>query len=274
MRLLDKTVLITGASKGIGRALAVGMAGEGARIVVNFQSDRAGADATAASVRELGREALVIQADVGEPAQTKRLFSKIKSAWGGVDVLVNNAAITGWGNLFAMSEEQWDRVMNTNLKAAFFASRHAAEMMRERGGGSIINVSTNCAMLGVKNLVAYAASKGGVHALTLQLAVELAPLGIRVNTFAPGPTIVDRNLEDDPDYDRTWGAVVPLGRAARPEEMVGPAVFLASADSSYMTGQVFCVDGGWSVAGRTPDDYFNTTMEKRTNQSGADTPHE
>ncbi len=270
MRLKGKTVLVTGASKGIGKALAIGMAREGARVVINFQSDQAGAESTAEAVRAHGQEALVVQADIGKVDAVRALFGKIAETWGGIDILVNNAAVTGWGNLFEMSEATWDHVMDTNLKSAFFCSRHAAEMMRERGGGSIINISTNCAVLGVRNLVAYAASKGGVHALTIQLAIELAPFGIRVNTFAPGPTIVDRNLQDDPDYDRTWGAVVPLGRAALPEEMVGPALFLASVESSYMTGQVFCVDGGWSVAGRTPDSYFTSTLKKRAPSKGAE----
>jgi len=129
-------------------------------------------------------------------------------------------------------------------------------------GGSIINISTNCAALGVKNLIAYATSKGGIHALTKQLAVELAPFGIRVNTFAPGPTLVDRNLRDDPDYDQTWGKMVPLGRAAKPEEMVGAALFLASDASSYMTGQVFYVDGGWTVAGKIPTEYMDQSLKK------------
>jgi glucose 1-dehydrogenase len=116
-----------------------------------------------------------------------------------------------------------------------------------------VNVSTNCAALGVKNLVAYATSKAGLHGLTKQLAIELAPLGIRVNTFAPGPVNVDRNLRDDPNYRRVWGSVVPLGRTADAEEMIGPAVFLASAESSYVTGQVFYADGGWSVQGKIPE---------------------
>ena len=120
--------------------------------------------------------------------------------------------------------------------------------MRETGrSGSIVNVSTNCAALGVKNLIAYATSKAAIHGMTRQLAVELAPHGIRVNTFAPGPTKVDRNLRDDPDYERQWGDVVPLGRTAKPEEMIGAAVFLASDAASYMTGQIIAVDGGMSA---------------------------
>jgi NAD(P)-dependent dehydrogenase (short-subunit alcohol dehydrogenase family) len=180
------------------------------------------------------------------------MFAELRATFGRLDVLINNAAVTGWTSLFDVTEEKWDWVVGTNLKGTFFCSLEAARMMKDCGGGSIVNVSTNCAELGVKNLVAYASSKAGIHGLTRQLAVELAPCRIRVNTFAPGPTRVDRNLRDDPDYDRSWGSMTPMNRAATPEEMVGPAVFLASDDSSYMTGQVFFVDGGWTVQGKIP----------------------
>ena len=155
-------------------------------------------------------------------------------------------------------------VMNTNLKGTFFCSLEAGRIMKNNQGGSIVNVSTNCAGLGVKNLVAYASSKGGIHAMTKQLAVELAPYNVRVNTFAPGPTNVKRNLKDDPEYRDTWGSVVPAGRTADPEEMVGPAIFLSSTDSSYMTGQVFYVDGGWTSSGRIPEENMENSMKKNT----------
>jgi NAD(P)-dependent dehydrogenase (short-subunit alcohol dehydrogenase family) len=156
-------------------------------------------------------------------------------------------------NFFETTEEKWDVVLATNLKGTFFCSLAAARWMREtKTAGRIVNVSTQCAELGVKNLVAYGTSKAGLHGLTKQLAIELAPLGIRVNTFAPGPVNVDRNLADDPDYRAVWGAMIPLGRTAETEEMVGPALFLASSDSSYMTGQTFFVDGGWTVQGKIP----------------------
>ncbi len=264
MKLKDRIALVTGASKGIGRSLALGLANEGAHVVVNYNRDRAGAETVADAIRALGSRATAVQADVGRVDAITAMFARVQEEFGRLDILVNNAAVTGWGDLFSITEETWDAVLDTNLKGPFFCSREAARMMRDGGGGSIIHVSTNCAALGVKNLVAYASSKGGIHAMTRQMAVELAPYRIRVNTFAPGPTLVDRNLEDDPDYDRTWGSVVPLGRAARPEEMVGPAVFLASDDSSYMTGQIFYVDGGWTVAGRSPEGYFDAAMEKRT----------
>ncbi|MHC4405206.1 MAG: SDR family NAD(P)-dependent oxidoreductase [Planctomycetota bacterium] len=265
MQLVGKIIVVTGASKGIGRAIALGLAAEGADLIVHYHTDAAGADAVARKIADLGRAALTVGADIAKVAEIDEMFGRIRSAFGRVDVLVNNAAVTGWSSLFETAEETWDWVVDTNLKGTFFCSLRAAAMMKEQGGGSIVNVSTNCAALGVKNLSCYAASKGGVHALTRQLAVELAPYKIRVNTFAPGPTRVERNLNDDPDYDRTWGSVVPWKRTADPQEMVGPALFLASDQSSYMTGQVFYVDGGWTVQGKIPEEHMDDVLRKRSN---------
>lgn len=253
MRLADKVVLITGASKGIGRTLALACAREGADVILNYHSDRAGAEATAAEIRALGRRTLVVCANLASTGQIRRMFATARRKFPRLDVLINNAGLTGWSELFAMTEEKWDEVLDTNLKGTFFCSLAAAEWMRATGTkGAIVNVSTNCAALGVKNLLAYATSKAGIHGLTKQLAIELASLGIRVNTFAPGPVNVARNLADDPDYRQVWGKMIPLGRTAEPEEMVGPALFLASEESSYVTGQTFYVDGGWTVQGKIP----------------------
>lgn len=263
MRLSDKIVLITGASKGIGKALALGCAREGADVIVNYNSDHDGAEATVAEIKALGRDAISVQADVGQVKQIDRMFDQVKSRFPRLDVLINNAGLTGWTEIFDATEEKWDQVINTNLKGSFFCSLAAAKWMRETGtAGSIINVSTNCAALGVKNLVAYATSKAGIHGMTKQLAVELAPYHIRVNTFAPGPTNVDRNLSDDPKYRSVWGGVVPLNRTADPEEMVGSALFLASEESSFMTGQVFYVDGGWSIQGKVPQENMDQAAKK------------
>jgi glucose 1-dehydrogenase len=261
MRLDGKVVLVTGASKGIGRAIALGLAREGAQCIVHYHSDARGAEDAARRIRDSGRKALTVQADIARLEQIDRMFEHVAAGFPKLDVLINNAAVTGWSSLFRTSEELWDRVIDTNLKGTFFCSLRAAAIMKDHGGGSIVNVSTNCAQLGVKNLACYAASKGGMHALTRQLAVELAPYKIRVNTFAPGPTQVERNLRDDPDYDRTWGSVVPMQRTAQPEEMIGPAVFLASDESSYMTGQIFFVDGGWTVQGKIPEEHMDQVRQ-------------
>jgi NAD(P)-dependent dehydrogenase (short-subunit alcohol dehydrogenase family) len=253
LRLQNKIALVTGASKGIGKALAIGAAREGADVIVNYCRDRAGADQTAAAVHALGRRSLAIGADVGRVAHIRRLFDRVRREFDCLDCLINNAGITGFASLWDTTEEQWNEVFDVNAKGSFFCALEAARWMREvKRGGSIINVSTNCAALGVKNLVAYAASKAAIHGLTRQLAIELASDSIRVNTIAPGPTNVDRNLRDDPDYEREWGEVVPLGRTAAPEEMVGATVFLASDEASYVTGQVLYIDGGWSVQGKLP----------------------
>lgn len=252
-RLTDKTVLVTGASKGIGRALALGCAREGADVILNYHTDRAGAEAAAADIRALGRRALVLRANLAQVPPIDRMFATARRHFPRLDVLINNAGLTGWTTLFETTAAKWDVVLDTNLRGTFFCSLAAARWMRDtRTAGAIVNVSTNCAALGVKNLVAYATSKAGLHGLTKQLAIELAPLGIRVNTFAPGPVNVERNLRDDPDYRRVWGAMIPLGRTAEPAEMIGPAIFLASQESSYVTGQTFYVDGGWTVQGRVP----------------------
>lgn len=264
MKLNGKKALVTGASTGIGRAIATGMAREGADIIINYNDDLSGAEETAEKIRQLGRKAVVLQANIQRVSEINEMFRKIKNIYGNLDILVNNAAVSMWMNFFEITEAKWDAVLDTNLKGTFFCTMEAVRIMKETGGGSIINISTNCAELGVKNLIAYAASKGGVHAMTKQLAVELAQYNIRVNTFAPGPTNVKRNLRDDPDYDQNWGKLLPLGRAADPEEMIGPAVFLASDDSSYMTGQVFYVDGGWTVSGKIPETYIEAATKNAT----------
>jgi NAD(P)-dependent dehydrogenase (short-subunit alcohol dehydrogenase family) len=249
-RLAGKVVLVTGGSSGIGRALALGCAAEGAVVHVNHLDD------ASEVLARLPEGALDLRYDVSDRAQVAEMFSRLDR----LDVLVNCAGITGWTPLLETDEVAFDRVVAVNLKGTFFCSVEAAKLMRE-GGGAIVNVSSVVAARGMRNLSVYGASKGGIDALTRQLAVELAPLGIRVNAFAPGATNVERNLRDDPSYVTTWAPLIPLGRVAEPDDMVGPAVFLASDESAYITGQHFFVDGGWTVVGRYPEGYVRRAAD-------------
>ncbi len=254
MRLDGKVALVTGAASGIGRVLALGLAAEGALVHVNDLEE------PAAVLAELPaeRRGLALACDVSDPAGIRDMFSRLDR----LDVLVNCAGIVGWTNVLEPSEETWNRVIDTNLKGTFFCSVEAARLMRGSGGGSIVNVSTVVAARGMKNMTPYAASKGGINALTIQLAVELAPDGIRVNSFAPGATNVERNLVDDPDYAEKWAPLIPLGRIAEPEDMVGPTVFFASDESAFVTGQLLYVDGGWTTAGNFPATYVDAAAQR------------
>ncbi len=249
-RLEGKVALVTGAGRGIGRALAVGLAAEGSIVHLLDVDDPTEAHGELpASAR-----GLALACDVSDAAAIRLAFSKLDR----LDVLVNCAGVTGWIDALEPSEATWDRVIDTNLKGTFFCSSEAARLMRGRGG-SIVNVSSVLATRGMPNSSAYAASKGGINALTVQLAIELAPEQIRVNAFAPGATNVERNLADDPSYLDVWPPVIPLGRIGEPEDMVGPAVFLASDDSAHVTGQLFYVDGGWTSTGTFPPSYVDRT---------------
>lgn len=260
MRLLNKIALITGAGRGIGEAIALGFAREGADIIINEVEGATYAEGVAEKIRAIGRNAEVIYADISKVNEIRSMFAQIRKKFGKLNILVNNAGITGWSDFFETDEAIFDKVMGVNLKGTLFCSIEAAKIMRENGGGSIINVSTICAALSVKNLIVYSTSKGGIHAMAEQMAVELAPYNIRVNTFGPGPINVERNLREDPNYRTNWGGVVPLGRTGEPEEMIGPAVFLASDDSSYVSGQLFFVDGAWSVQGKIPTNSMDSQL--------------
>jgi NAD(P)-dependent dehydrogenase (short-subunit alcohol dehydrogenase family) len=253
-RLDGKAALVTGAGRGIGRALALGLAAEGALVHLVDIDDPGGA------LDELPEPArgLALQCNVSDVSGIRRTFSRIDR----LDVLVNCAGVTGWIDAMDPAEETWDRVLDTNLKGTYFCSSEAARLMRRGGGGSIVNVTSVLATRGMPNSSAYAASKGGINALTVQLAIELAPHRIRVNAFAPGATNVERNLVDDPRYLEVWAPVIPLGQVAEPEEMVGPAVFLASDDSAHVTGQILYVDGGWTATGAFPPGYVDRTAPR------------
>jgi NAD(P)-dependent dehydrogenase (short-subunit alcohol dehydrogenase family) len=249
-RPLDgRAALVTGAGKGIGRTLAIGLAEAGAAVAVNYKNDRDGAEATCAAVRKLGVEAIAIGADVSAIDGARALIEAAHSRLGRLDVLVNNAGRTRFGPAAEVTAEDWDDVINTNVRGAFFATVAAAQAMGEKG--SVINISSCAATLMVAYHAIYTTSKGGLEAMTRQLALELAP-GVRVNAIAPAATSMERNWEYDPNFDRSWQEVTPLGRVATPEDYVGPLVFLASDASAFVTGEILHVDGGWTIKGDYP----------------------
>ncbi|MCC6536477.1 MAG: SDR family oxidoreductase [Bryobacterales bacterium] len=243
--LAGKTALVTGASKGVGKGVALAFAAQGADVVVNYNADRAGAEETVAAIAALGRRAWAVQANVGDAAQVARMFEEALAAAPRLDILVNNAGVQTWKALLELEEREWDRVIDTNLKGCFLCTQAAGRHMKEHGqGGAIINIGSGCNKVAFPKLVDYTASKGGIEQFTKVAACELGPYGIRVNCVAPGAVEIERTKEEAGDYAGTWARLTPLGRVGVPADIGETAVFFASAMSRFVTGQTLWVDGG------------------------------
>ena len=242
--LESKTALITGASKGVGKGIALELAACGCSIAVNYNSDAAGAEATAQAVRALGREAFTVQADTGVAADVDRMFAETLRRFPQLDILVNNAGTQAWKALLDMQEDEWDRVIRTNLKGCFLCTQRAARHMREQGGGAIVNIGSGCNKIPFPNLSSYTASKGGIDMFTKSAAIELGQYGIRVNCVAPGAIEIERTKQEAPEYGQTWSGVTPLGRVGQPLDVARAVAFLAGSAADFITGQTIFVDGG------------------------------
>ncbi|WP_372630998.1 SDR family NAD(P)-dependent oxidoreductase [Cohnella sp.] len=246
--LSGKVALVTGSGIGIGRGVALQLAMDGADVVVNYRSSANEAQETAESIRELGRRALTIRADLSDVREIRGMAEQIRDHFGGVDILVNNSAIDPRERFFDVTEEMWDRILNTNLKGAFFCAQECASDMVKKGAGKIVNISSVHGSLTMPRYAAYAASKGGMNALTRQLALDLAEYNIQVNAVAPGATEVEKFSKIDPLHDKdAIGAQIPLGRIGYPADVAKVVSFLASSGSDFVTGQVLTVDGGSST---------------------------
>ena len=247
--LEDKVAIVTGASRGIGRAIAVALAGEGAKVVVNYASSASAAEAVVAEINSLGNgsEAIAVPADVSKEAEVDSLIKSAIDKWGRVDVLVNNAGITRDTLLLRMKLEDWQSVIDLNLTGVFLTSRAIAKIMLKQKSGRIINIASVSGLMGNAGQGNYSAAKAGVIGFTKTVAKELASRGITVNAVAPG--FIATDMTADLKNTEEILKFIPLGRYGQPEEIAGMVRFLAADPAAaYITGQVFNVDGGMVMA--------------------------
>jgi len=248
-RLAGNVAAITGASQGIGLAIAQKFAAEGADIAFCYRSNKAGADEVVASIQKLGRKAVGFQYDVGKVADGQKFIANTVAQFGRADVLVNNAGLERSADFWDVTEADYDTVLNVNLKGVFFITQAFVKYRMSVGnkpGGKIINISSVHEELPFPHFASYCASKGGVKMLTRNLSIELAPLGITINSIAPGAieTPINKNLLNDPEKLSSLLENIPLKRLGTPDDVANLAVFLASDESSYATGTTFFLDGG------------------------------
>ena len=244
---ITRVAVVTGGSRGIGRAICTALAEKGGCVVVNCQHGVQAAEETAALCREKGAQALVVQADVSAPEGCEALFSQVQKAFGRVDILVNNAGVTRDNLIMRLTEEDYDKVLNTNLKGAFLCCKAASRLMMRQRYGRIVNLSSVVGLRGNAGQTAYAASKAGVIGLTKSLAKELASRGATANAVAPGsiPPHMTAALPEAARADMVQQ--IPAARPGQPQEVARAVAFLADEQSSYITGQVLCVDGGMAM---------------------------
>jgi NAD(P)-dependent dehydrogenase (short-subunit alcohol dehydrogenase family) len=254
----SRTALVTGASRGIGREIALELARNGYRVAVNYYDDPPSlVDATVAEIRALKADGLPenvlpVQADVRSSSQVAAMFDRVISTFGRLDLLVNNAGVQTWKPFLEVTEEEWDLVVDTNLKGCFLCTQQAARYMKDHGGGSILNLGSGCNKLAFPSLVAYTASKGGIEMFTKEAAVELGRYGIRVNCIAPGSIESERTRQEDPDYAGTWSRLTPLGRVGTAADIAPTVVFLASKGASFISGQTIWIDGALFTQAQWP----------------------
>ncbi|MGH7278022.1 MAG: SDR family NAD(P)-dependent oxidoreductase [Candidatus Rokuibacteriota bacterium] len=248
--LTGRVAIVTGAGRGLGKTIALGLAEHGADVVVVSRT-LAQVEKAATEISALGRKTLALQVDTSRRADVERMVDRALEGWGRIDVLVNNAGIDIIKPAVDYAEAEWDQIVDINLKGYFLCAQAVGRVMLRQGRGSILMNSSIAGAVGITGLVPYASAKGGVNQLTRTLAVEWAARGVRVNAFAPAyfenvmQGVEQIHNEDKERHIREW---TPLGRRGKVEELVGPVVFLASDASSYVSGHVLMVDGGWTAA--------------------------
>jgi 3-oxoacyl-[acyl-carrier protein] reductase len=248
VRFENKTALVTGASRGIGRAIALRLASEGANVVVNYNANLEAANSVAGEITALGRQASIVRADVGNPSDVERLVQGVLGEFSRIDVLVNNAGITRDALIMRMSEDDWDAVLDTNLKSAFLVTKAVLRPMLRQRSGRIVNITSISGVMGNAGQANYSASKAGLMGLTRSTAREVASRNITCNAVAAG--VIDTDIwRGVPEAAiQTMLQIIPAGRKGTPEDIAEAVAFLASDAASYITGQVLHVDGGMVMA--------------------------
>ncbi|MEO6215533.1 MAG: SDR family oxidoreductase [Sphingomonas sp.] len=242
---MTKSAVVTGGNDGLGREMVLALARLGWDVAFNYLAGADKAESLVAEVEAIGRRALALRSDVGIKSDVDAFYAAVGD-WGGTpDVLVNNAGVQTWAPLLDLAEEDWDRVIRTNLKGCFLNTQAAARRMVAAGmGGAIVNLGSGCNRLAFPRLVDYTASKGGIEQFTKVAALELGPHGIRVNCVAPGAIETDRTRAETSDYAGQWSPLTPLRRVGTVADVAAAVVWLAGPDSSFVSGQTLLVDGG------------------------------
>jgi glucose 1-dehydrogenase len=246
-RLEGKVAAVTGGDQGIGRAIVERLAAEGANVALCYRSNKDGANEVVAAVQRGGRKSAAFQCDVSKIGEGERFISDTVKQLGGIDILVNNAGLERRADFWEVSEEDYDLVLNVNLKGPFFLTQaFVKHRMEAKTGGKVINISSVHEELPFPHFASYCASKGGLKMLTRNLSIELAPLGITINSIAPGAieTHINKKLLNDPAKLKSLLENIPLKRLGKPQDVASVAAFLASSDSDYVTGTTYFVDGG------------------------------
>ena len=249
MKLEGKVALVTGSSRGVGKAVALGFAASGADVIINYTSNQNAADNVVSEIQSMGRSAVAVKADVAVKTDVERLVNTAAEKYGKLDVLVNNAGFTRPAMMVKMSEDQWDQVVDIHLKGAFMCSQAAGRLMKEQNSGKIINVTSVAGIVGTVGQINYSAAKGGIISMTKSIAREMARYHVCANVISLGIVATDmtEKIRTDEKLKEIYMNRILLKRFAEPEDISPAFVFFASDDSSYITGQLVCVDGGYGM---------------------------